>query len=179
MGSTLQVLCERRRYAKTREDPGGAVIEPAPQNAEFGVTNTRRVLEYGIEHRLKLAGRRTDYFKHFRGRRLLLQRLGKVARTRLHLIEQPRVLNRDHSLVGKSGDQLYLLVGKGVHFIAGEYEDTDRRSLAQEGYAKDGSVPKCLLVTGRLVFRIGQRVGNMNCLAFQGDPPRHAAAIQL
>src|SRR5215471_1157656 len=119
MGSTLQVLCERRRYAKTREDPGGAVIE------------------------------------------------------------QPRVLNRDHCLVGKSGDQLYLLVGKGVHFIAGEYEDTDRRSLAQEGYAKDGSVPKCLLVTGRLVFRIGQRVGNMNCLAFQGDPPRHAAAIQL
>src|SRR5262249_8540234 len=179
MGSTLQVLCERRRYAKTREDPGGAVIEPAPQNAEFGVTNTRLVLEDGIEHRLKLAGRRTDYFKHFRGRRLLFQRLGKVARARLHLVEQTRVLNSYHRLISKCRNQLNLLVGKGVHFITGEYEDTDRRSLAQEGYAKDGSVPKCLLVTGRLVFRIGQRVGNMIGLAFQGAPPRHAAAIQL
>src|SRR5262249_55407019 len=48
------------------------VCQSTVRYAEFGVTNTRRVLEYGIEHRLKLAGRRTDYFKHFRGRRLLL-----------------------------------------------------------------------------------------------------------
>src|SRR5215472_4868714 len=98
MGSTLQVLCERRRYAKTREDPGAAVIEPAPQNAEFGVTNTRRVLEYGIEHRLKLAGRRTDYFKHFRGRRLLLQRLGEIVSALVQLIEQPCILNGNDGL---------------------------------------------------------------------------------
>src|SRR5262245_36554284 len=118
MGSTLQVLCERRRYAKTREDPGGAVIESAPQNAEFGVTNARRVLQYGIEHRFKLAGRRTDYAKHFRRRRLLLQRFGKIPRPRLHLFKQPNVLDCDYSLVGERGDQLDLLLGERLHLVA-------------------------------------------------------------
>ena len=33
----------------------------------------------------------------------------------LHLVEQPRVLDRDHRLVGEGGDQLDLLVGERPH----------------------------------------------------------------
>ena len=49
--------------------------------------------------------------KHLGGRRLLLQRLGEFARARLHLVEQPHVLDRDHRLVGEGLDQFDLLVG--------------------------------------------------------------------
>ena len=46
-----------------------------------------------------------------RRRRLLLQRLGQLACARLHLVEQPHVLDRDHRLVGEGLDQLDLLFG--------------------------------------------------------------------
>ena len=53
--------------------------------------------------------------QHLGGRRLLLQRLGQLAGARLHLVEQPHVLDRDHRLVGESGDQLDLLIGERAH----------------------------------------------------------------
>ena len=56
--------------------------------------------------------------QHLRGRRLLLQRLGQFARARLHLVEQPHVLDRDHRLVGEGRDQLDLLVGERPHLRA-------------------------------------------------------------
>ena len=39
--------------------------------------------------------------QHLGGRGLLLERLGQLARARLHLVEQPHVLDRDHRLVGE------------------------------------------------------------------------------
>ena len=60
-------------------------------------------------------GELTDDLQHLGGRGLLLQRLGQVARARLHLVEQPHVLDRDHRLVGEGGDQLDLLVGERPH----------------------------------------------------------------
>src|SRR5215468_1689422 len=43
----------------------------------------------------------------------LLDGLRELARARLHLVEQPYVLDRDHRLVGEGLDQLDLLIGKG------------------------------------------------------------------
>src|SRR5262245_50136291 len=117
MRATLQVLCECRRYAKAREDLGGAVLETSPQNTEFGATNTRGVLEYSIEHRLKLAGRRTDHAQHFGGRRLLLQRFREVVCTVTQLVEQPRVLDGDDGLGSEASHQLDLLVGERANFL--------------------------------------------------------------
>ena len=51
--------------------------------------------------------------QHLRGRGLLLQRLAQIARARLHLVEQPHVLDRDHRLVGEGRDQLDLLSVNG------------------------------------------------------------------
>ena len=39
----------------------------------------------------------------------------KLARARLHLVEQPHVLDRDHRLVGEGRDQFDLLVGERPH----------------------------------------------------------------
>ena len=37
----------------------------------------------------------------------------------LQLVEQPRVLDRDHGLVGEGRDQLDLLVGERPHLLRG------------------------------------------------------------
>src|SRR5262245_57892853 len=44
-------------------------------------------------------------------RSLMFERFREVARARLHLVEQPHVLDRDHRLVSKGRNQLDLLVG--------------------------------------------------------------------
>ena len=71
--------------------------------------------QHRLEHRLQLAGRTGDDLQHLGGRGLLLQRLREIARARLHLVEQPHVLDRDHRLVGEGGDQLDLLIGERPH----------------------------------------------------------------
>ena len=83
-----------------------------PKRAEFGLTNASGIRKHRLEHWLQLTRRATDDTQHLRGRGLLLQRLGEIARARLHLVEQPHVLDRDHRLVGEGGDQLDLLVGE-------------------------------------------------------------------
>ena len=57
-------------------------------------------------------GELDDDLQHLERRRLLLQRSDELARARLHLVEQPHVLDRDHRLVGEGRDQLDLLVGE-------------------------------------------------------------------
>src|SRR5262249_4734883 len=75
------------RGAMQRDGPKGIAFAQ-PKIAKFGTANSYRVFQHRLEHRLQFAWRRANDFKHLRGRRLLLQRLGKLARTRLHLVEQ-------------------------------------------------------------------------------------------
>src|SRR5215813_7328050 len=71
------------------------------QGAELGTTEPGCVRKQGLEHRLQLARRARDNTEDLRGCGLLLKRLSKLARTGLHLVEQPHVFDRDHRLVGK------------------------------------------------------------------------------
>ena len=61
----------------------------------------RRPSDQRVEHGLQIERRAADDLQHVGGRGLLLQRLGEIARARLHLVEQPHVLDRDHGLVGE------------------------------------------------------------------------------
>ncbi len=72
----------------------------------------RRGIDQRVEHRLQIERRAADDLQHVGGRGLLLQRLGQIARARLHLVEQPRVLDRDHRLVGEGLHELDLAIGK-------------------------------------------------------------------
>ena len=70
----------------------------------------------GVEHRLDVVRRFADDAQDVGGGRLLLQRL-------LRLVEQPRVLDRDHRLVGEGLDQPRVVVGERPHV---EVEGRDR-----------------------------------------------------
>src|SRR6516164_3688170 len=95
---------------------------------------------------------------------LLLQRLTQF-------VKQPGILDRNDCLVCKGRHQLDLLLGKGVHFIAGQREHADRRSLAQKWNTEAGSISKRPLVVVRAVFGVCQCIRNMNWPSFQNDSP--------
>src|SRR5262245_8448964 len=67
-----------------------------------------RIPQHGLEHRLQFTRRRADDLQYLRGRSLLLQRLAEIGGARLHLVEQPHVLDRDYCLVGEGGEQIDL-----------------------------------------------------------------------
>src|SRR5262249_30188741 len=102
------------------------------ERAELGVAYARGVLQHGLEHGLQVAGRTADDLQHLRGRGLLLQRLAQLTRARLHLVEQPHVLDRDYRLVGEGGGELNLLVGEWPDRLALQTDDADRESFSQQ-----------------------------------------------
>ena len=63
----------------------------------------------------------------------------KLARPRLHLVEQPHVLDRDHRLVGEGSDQLDLLFGERAHSFALHDEDPDWGPFAQKWDTEQGT----------------------------------------
>src|SRR5262249_59215663 len=111
---------ERGGYPNLGAARGGATLEP-PQIPEMGGANARRIFQNGLEHGLQFAWRTTDDLEHLRRRSLLLQRLGELARARLHLVEQPHVLDRDHRLVGEGGDEFDLSVAERLNLRARQF----------------------------------------------------------
>src|SRR5262249_39155821 len=65
------------------------------ERSEFGLADAHRVPQHGLEHSVQLTRRAADDLQDLRGCSLLLQRFGQLARARLHLVEQPHVLDRD------------------------------------------------------------------------------------
>jgi hypothetical protein len=66
-------------------------------------------LANGGKHRLQVDRRARDDLENVTGRGLIIESL--LVRPRLHLLEQPRILDRDHRLVGKGFQQLDLRFG--------------------------------------------------------------------
>src|ERR1700731_1557236 len=95
-------VCRRRAMHGNGTE---AIAFAEVHRAEFGLADASRVLEHGLEHRLQLAGRRTDDAQYVRRGRLLLQRLPQF-------VEQPRVLDGDDRLIGEVLNELDLLVGE-------------------------------------------------------------------
>jgi len=102
------------------------------QRAEFGLADARCVLQHGLEHRLNFAGRARYDAEHLRCRGLLLQRIGKLVRALLLGLEQPRILDRDHRLVGEGLEQCDLFLGKRPHLHATDQNRSDRLPLPQQ-----------------------------------------------
>jgi hypothetical protein len=67
----LQKLGKSLRHAELRDHSHGAVLE-REHGTEIRLANTRGALQHGFEHRLQLAGRRTDDAQHIRRRGLPL-----------------------------------------------------------------------------------------------------------
>src|SRR5215468_7676247 len=88
-----------------------AVIQE--DKAEHGLAKARGTLNDRIKHRLGICRRPGDDVKHLARRSLMFESFGQLALLRLHLVEQPHVLDRDHRLVGEGLEQLDLLRTKG------------------------------------------------------------------
>ena len=74
------------------------------------------VAEDGGERRSQLMAHVGDELRLVLARDLkLFNSVGEFARSRLHLLEQPRVLDGDHGLVGEGRRELDLLVSKRPH----------------------------------------------------------------
>ena len=97
-----------------------------------------------VEHGLGVGERIADHPQHLRGRRLLLQRLRHLPRARLHLLEQPHVLDRDHGLLGEAREERDLLVRERPHLAAVDREGPEKASLLEQGHSKPGARPKSL-----------------------------------
>src|SRR5215831_5871189 len=100
----------------------------------------RRVAEHhlgqpddGIERRAQLVAHAGDEL------RLVLARLCQLAARVLDFLEQPHVLDGDHGLIGKGGDQLDLLVRERPHDRTRQHEHADRVSFAQQRNREHGA----------------------------------------
>ena len=121
-----------------------------------------------FQHGLQIEGRAADDFQHLGGGGLLLQRLGQIARARLHLVEKPHVLDCDHGLVGEGLDQLDLASAEYAWLRARDDDSTDERLVADEGDAEQGAIA-CIGRQTRVVFGIGSGVGDVLRLPRQQD----------
>jgi hypothetical protein len=74
------------------------------------------IRQHGLKHRLQLPRRPRYDLQHLRRRRLLLQRLGELARALLLCLKQPHVLDSDHRLVGERPEKRDLLIRKRINF---------------------------------------------------------------
>jgi hypothetical protein len=114
----LPVLADLGRGAIPGEDPKHLAVE-ASQQPPLGPGQPGRVLDEGVEHRLKVERRATDDFQDFARGCLLLERLAHSGMNLcqrpilfLKLREQAHVLNGDHGLVGKGFEERDLTIGK-------------------------------------------------------------------
>ena len=64
-----------------------------------------RAIDNGLEDRRNIGRRRCDNLQHVGGRGLLLQGFLEIAGLGLHLVEQARIFDCDHGLVGEGLDQ--------------------------------------------------------------------------
>src|SRR6516225_5556232 len=99
--------------------------------------------------------------------RLVLAGLFKLSALVLDFVEEPYVLDRNRSLVGKGCDQLDLLFGERPHLGTAQGKSTDRHALAQHRNTEVGTKMAKSLRLGPGILRISLHVGNMNDFAFK------------
>jgi hypothetical protein len=100
--------------------------------AERGIAKPRRRLRYHVEYGLELVWRPADDVEHVARRRLVFQRLLNLAGPRLHLLEQTRILDCDHRLVGEGLDEFDLLVCKGQNHATAQEKTAESLIFAEE-----------------------------------------------
>ena len=125
----------RERRGKVR---GDRVARLAAVGGQLAACRRRRPAGYRARRRrtgarscrgscrtpVRVGHRAADHLQHLGGGGLLLERL-------LGLVEQARVLDRDHRLVGEGLQQRQLLVGEGLRRLARDADRADAAALPE------------------------------------------------
>ena len=101
---------------------------------------------------------------------------GEFARALLLRLEQPRVLDGDHRLVGEGLDQLDLLLGERPYGSALQDKHANWNPLTKKWHAEDCAkvAESCEFTEG--VFRISKNIRNLNGFALQQNSADYTAA---
>ena len=128
-----------------------------------------RLFEDRVENRNEVAGRGIDDLQYLSNRLLLLQRLAQFG-------QQPRILDRDHRLVGEGAHQFDLPLGERLRSLACEPGNSNRLGPSQKG---DAECRADLPEAGRLrhsIVRVGADVHDMDNPALERSPAGNGAA---
>src|SRR6267143_3538606 len=80
----------------------------------IGLAKLARAFDDGFENRRDVGWRGSDHAEDVAASGLVSQRFREFARLRLHLLEQSRIFDRDHRLVGEGSQQLDMMVGESA-----------------------------------------------------------------
>jgi hypothetical protein len=83
---------------------------PAVDVPELGAADANGFFQQRLKYWLKITKGARNNLQNLRGRGLLLKRLGEIVGALTKFLEEPRVLDGDYCLAGKSPQQLALLV---------------------------------------------------------------------
>src|SRR5262249_6708353 len=132
------------------------------------VTEPDRLAEHRLEHRREVARGGIDHLQYLSDRSLLLQCLARFN-------NEPRILDRDNSLIGENLEECDLLSRERLATRPEHAEDPDAPVLAQEGHAEHGAEVAEPLVLRRGELGIFQHVADMHEPPFARGAPSHAA----
>ena len=127
----LQERLDLRRDIDPADEARDTVLI-SPQHRELGLADVGGMLQHALEHRREIAGRAGDDPQHLRHRGLPLERIAQIVGALAHLLEQPRVLDRDLGLVGEARDQLDLSFAERTHLLAEKGDGADQLVILEQ-----------------------------------------------
>ncbi len=128
MQIVASILGKCRRNADLRHGPHRALLHLIDE-AALRLAKAHCLCEHLIEYRLQVSGRRRDDLKNLGARGLPRQRF-------LGLVEQPRVLDRNHGLAGEVRHQRYLPIAKRPNFLAIDDDGPDELGVLEHRHCK-------------------------------------------
>ena len=108
-----------------------ALTVDAKDHRIVGVTQPRGIFRNNIQHRLDIGRRTGDHAQNLARRGLLLQCFGEVTIARLLLVNKPRVLDRDHRLIGEGFKQFDLPVRERTDLSSANMNSADGHAFAK------------------------------------------------
>src|SRR6516225_1005961 len=153
-----EMLCLSRKAA--RRDHVIFFVSTPIHHRLIGAAEARHSLDQRVEHRLEIDGRAADSLEHVCGGGLPLQGF-------LGLVEQPRVFDSDHCLIGEGGQKLDLLVIKRPNSDTAYDKYSNRVAFAKKWNAEVRAKTAQSLRLQETVIRVSENVRDLNRLALQ------------
>src|SRR5262249_60254670 len=103
-GHSLDIFDELGRVTVSFREEEHPVLLPSYRRV-VGAAKAASRFNERLQYRFEIEGRAADDLEHVGGSSLLPERLAQLLRLRLHLLEQPHVLDRDDRLFGECSDE--------------------------------------------------------------------------